>query len=128
MALQTVAASIVGNLIDNPCPLPDGTVIDPFVTTLSATGTTQAGAAPILAEIVTVPNNTTANGVILPVGIQGQRIWVYGQLAAAGPIVYPPVGGTINNGTLNAGAALVARQMRMYICSDTTGLNWIATA
>jgi hypothetical protein len=128
MALATTAATTIGNLIDNPAPLPDGTVIDPLVTQATAAGTTQATAAALTSEITVITNNTTANGVILPVGLRGQRLWVYGALAAAGPIVYPPVGGTLNNGTANAGAALVARQMRMYICSDNTGLNWIATA
>lgn len=97
------------------------------ITTIAAAGTTQATATAIGNEspIVNIPNNTAANGVILPTAAYiGQNISIFPLLVTTAPLVYPPVGGTINNGTVNAGVAITARKLALFIALDRTGLNW----
>lgn len=98
------------------------------ISTIAAAGTTQATATAIGNEqpFVLISNNTAANGVVLPVAAYiGQEITVFPQLVTNAPLVYPPVGGTVNNGTANAGVATPARKAVKYIAVDRTGLNWV---
>lgn len=100
------------------------------ITTIAAAGTTQATATAVGNEspIELINNNTTANGVILPVGsLIGQEIIVYLQLASASTRVYPPVGGTIDSGTVNVNVFALPRKLIRFICVDRTGLNWISS-
>lgn len=117
------ASNIVttGLLISNPNPYPDGQVIDPTPATMAATGTTQADAAPIVNDVVTITNNTAANGVILPVPTAGQTFYIIPALVTNAPKVYPPVGGSINFGTANASVAITARKMAQFIALDSVG-------
>ena len=98
------------------------------VVTIAAAGTTQATATAIGNEqpFVLISNNTAANGVVLPVAAYiGQEISIFPQLVTNAPLVYPPVGGTVNNGTVNAGVATPARKVAKFICIDRAGLNWV---
>lgn len=116
-------------LINNSNPLPDGSVQSPYtIATVAAAGTTQATATQLAAPFNLISNNTAANGVILPVasGIR-QTITVYPQLATNAPKVYPPVGGTINSGTVNVSVASTAQKAVDYIAIDTTGLNFVTS-
>ena len=114
----------VTTMIANPNPYPDGVTIDPNPTTIAFAGTTQATAAPIVDLVAVITNNTAANGGILPVGTGGQRILLIPSLVTNAPLVYPPVGGTINFGTVNAGVAITARKVAEFVALDATGLNW----
>lgn len=99
------------------------------INTIAAAGSTQATATPIGNEqpFVLISNNTAANGVLLPTAAYvGQEISIYPQLATAAPLVYPPVGGTVNSGTVNAGVATPARKLAKFICVDRAGLTWIS--
>jgi len=119
-------ATKVGNLINSANPLPDAVVeTTTSVVDVAATGTVQTDAAPISARYVRITNNTAANGVILPLGVKGQSITVYPALITNAPKVYPPVGGTIANGTVNASVAATARTKTNFVCIDDTGLNWV---
>lgn len=111
-------------MVSNPNPYPDGASIDPTPVTMTFAGTTQATAAPITDLVATITNNTAANGGILPVGSAGQRILLIPSLVTNAPLVYPPVGGTINFGTVNAGVAITARKVAEFVALDATGLNW----
>jgi len=114
--------STVGLLLNSPSPQPDGTVeTTASIGTLAAAGTTQAGASAIAAEITTITNNTAANGVILPVPTQGQKFYIIPALVTNAPLVYPPVGGSINFGTVNAGVAIPARKMTTLVALDNVG-------
>jgi len=129
MAIGTNAVKI-GNLINSPNGLPDGSVLSTASSaTVAAAGTTQATATPINTQLVIITNNTAANGVILPVGVKNQEIIVFPQLATNAPKVYPPVGGTINGSpgpnAVNASVAATAQTKTAYYCIDDTGLNWI---
>jgi len=118
----------VGTLISNAHPYPDGSIQVPFVSTIAAAGTTQATATLIAAEINLISNNTAANGFILPVGLLGQRVVVYPQLVTTACLGYPPVGGTINSGTVNAGATTAARILKTFVCVSDNGLTWVSAA
>jgi len=123
-------ANKIGNLINSANPLPDASVITTAaIATVAAAGTTQATATAISAQLNVITNNTAANGVILPIGVRGQEIIVFPQLATNAPKVYPPVGGTINGtpgpNAINASVAATAQVKTAYYCIDDTGLNWI---
>lgn len=115
--------------VNNANPQPD-TYRSVFnVTTIAAAGTTQPTATALgnTQPFVLINNNTAANGVILPVAAYiGQTIAIYPQLATNAPLVYPPVGGTINSGTANAGVATPARKMVEYVCVSRDGLTWVS--
>ena len=114
----------ISPMVSNPNPYPDGQVVDPTVTTLAFAGTTQATAAPIVNDVTIVSNNTAANGGILPVPTMGQTFYVSPSLVTNAPLVYPPVGGSINFGTVNAGVAITARKVAQFIAIDSVG-NYI---
>lgn len=128
MALAQNASTTVGLLINNPAPLPDGTVSNPNVQTVAAAGTTQATATPLLVQLNVVSNNTAANGLVLPVGTKGQTVAVMPALATNAPKIYPPLGGTINFGTVNASVAAPAQRETTFRAVDTTGLNWVSSS
>jgi hypothetical protein len=122
------ANSTSGLQIGNPNPFPDGNVLNIQVVTQAAAGTTQATAALIAAPVTVITNNTTANGVILPVGVRGQTAVIIPQLVTDAPKVYPPVGGTVNFGTANASVASPARRAVTYLCTSDDGLSWVSTS
>ena len=113
--------TMVGNIISNPNPYPDGQIVDPTVQSLAAAGTTQATAAPIVNDVTIISNNTAANGVILPVPTMGQTFYIIPALATNAPKVYPPVGGSINYGTANASVAITAQKGAQFIALDSVG-------
>jgi len=115
-------------LQNNANPQPD-TLRNTFnVVTLAAAGTVQADATAIgnVAPFVIVSNNTAANGLVLPAAAYiGQEITIYPALITNAPKIYPPVGGTINSGAVNASVATTARKAVQYTSIDRTGLNWV---
>jgi hypothetical protein len=119
-------SNTVGLLLNNPSPLPDGTVGSANIQTVAAAGTTQATAAALPAPVNIISNNTATNGVILPVGTINQAIVVIPSLATNAPLVYPPVGGTVNFGAANVAAAAPARRQTSFRAIDSTGLNWVS--
>lgn len=131
--MPAVVNTQTGNLISNFAPFPDGSVQVPFVATIAAAGTTQATATPVVGEVNLISNNTAANGVILTIpnnqgsGNIGQRVAIYPQLVTNAPLVYPPLGGTINGAAVNAGFATAARVMRNFLCVSADGLTWISS-
>lgn len=99
------------------------------VTTIAAAGSTQGTATAIgnTQPFVLISNNTAANGVILPVAAYiGQSITIYPQLVTNAPLVYPPVGGSVNSGTVNAGVATPARKAAEFVCVSRDGLTWVS--
>ncbi len=43
-------------------------------------------------------------------------------------IVYPPAGGKLNNGTLNAGLSMTTGKTAIFSCIDGTGFTYVLTA
>ncbi len=78
-------------------------------TALTAAGTTAGAATAITQHFVTVNGQSSQTGVILPSDAKfGTPYFIVGNGATA-PVVYPPTGGSINNGaaalTLSAATA-----------------------
>ena len=99
-----------------------------IITGLTATGTNQATALQLanrsgLNEITTVASST---GVVLPAPkYLGMTITVANQ--GAHPLaVYPQLGGTIDNGTVNASVSLGTGKAAAYEASSLT--NWYTTS
>jgi len=136
MAVATTTNKV--SLLQNASNVQPDTITHTFnISTIAAAGTTQATGTAIGNDkpFVLVSNNTVANGVVLPAAqYRGQEIVVYPQVASLALRVYPPVGGSINNGTANAAIFATPRQGTRFICVDTgvaqggLGLNWIALA
>lgn len=115
-------------LPNNSEPQPDIIIDTNNIFTVAFAGTTQANAYAIgnAQPLVIVSNNTAANGGVLPTAaFKGQRITVFPSLVTNAPLVYPPLGGSINFGTVNAGVASTARKAVDYIAIDDTGLNYV---
>lgn len=95
---------------------------------MAAAGTTQAAAAPVLADKVVVTAVTTAaQGVILPPGNQDQvQIIVNGTsgLTAVPLFIYPQVGGKLNNQTANDAISLPPGSAARL--EGVNALNWMA--
>lgn len=125
--MPNALSNTVGLLLNNSNPQPDGVIETPFpITDIAAAGTTQATATAVTATVTSINNNTAANGVILPVATVGQKFYIFPKLATNAPKIYPPVGGTINFGTVNASVAATAQKTIELIAIDATGLNYIA--
>lgn len=129
MALATTTNKV--SLLQNAVTIQPDAIRQVFsVTPHLAGGTTQATATPIGNEspFELIANNTTANGVILPVASMiGQEIIIYTQLPNASMRVYPPVGGTVDSGVVNAAVFALPRKLIRFVSVDRTGLNWISS-
>lgn len=115
-------------LPNNANPQPDLNIDQNDIYTVAAAGTTQATAFAIGNSLpfIIISNNTAANGVVLPAAaFKGQLISIFPSLVTNAPKVYPPVGGTINFGAVNASVANTAQKTVDYIAIDSTGLNYI---
>lgn len=92
-----------------------------------AAGTNQATGAQLRAPVNLVSGATGTNGVTIPKSkVPGRQLVIYSSAATNALQVYPPVGGTVNNGAVNAVFAAAARTPYIFInVADGTGLNWI---
>lgn len=104
------------------------TIIGGVQTGVTASATqTQAAATTITGAVATVTVVAADNdGVVLRSDLPAQSRIVIANLDSAQDIkVYPPVGGTINGGAVNA--ALVVGQQQVVECIQIgSGLTWIA--
>lgn len=91
---------------------------------LAATGSAigNAAAVPAAAGFVAVTGNNGTAGVQLPAPYPGRMIIIYATVASQNLSVYPPVNGTVNNGSANAAATLAGQLACMFIGQN--GTNW----
>ena len=98
-------------------------------------GSTQAGAVllpSVTSHVLTAGAGST--GVILPPGNGTTDSLVAGDWMAVANysgqtiIVYPPLGGKLNNGTLNAGLSLTDKKVAQFFCIDGTNFFYNLTA
>ena len=89
----------------------------------AATGATQ-GAQLIEAEIVAYSSSTVNCGPTLPAGAAGDQ-YVIGNNTANTISVWPPVGGVIQAGAVNAADTILTARSAIYVCLG--GLNYIHT-
>ena len=100
-------------------------------TGIAATGTTQAGAYAISAVNSVFGAVPSGSGGVLPAATQvGDELTVV-NLGANALAVYPPLGGTINNGTANASVSVAANAMTLFkavpaAAGAFSGLNWMS--
>lgn len=89
--------------------------------TVAAAGSDQAGAALLTAGVLNVVTGATgSNGARLPVATAGEIVRVYPSAATNALLVFPPTGGTINNGSANASLSCAARKPVVFECIDGT--------
>jgi hypothetical protein len=90
---------------------------------ITATGTNQATAYPLgphklAAHVTSTPSGT---GLMLPSPRVGSVVLVRNDDGSNSLSVYPPVGGTINGGSVNAAATIAAGASATFTC---WGTNW----
>jgi hypothetical protein len=92
------------------------------ITGMVATGSTQTTAVPLVAgtnhQFSTV---TSGTGAILPVGQDVVRVV---NLGANALLVYPPVGGTISGGSINAAVSVSAASYATFWGGGGNCLAW----
>lgn len=94
--------------------------------TVAATGSAQTDAALIGANVSVVTGASGSNGVVLRKGKGTPYAGViYSSAATNALLVYPPVGGTINNGSLNAAVSVAARKPAIFWMVAGSGLDFI---
>lgn len=90
-----------------------------------ALGTTQGTAYIVSANTTRFGTVAASTGAVLPAAAPSDD-YLIANFGANSLTVYPPLGGSINNGTLNAGVALAANASAYYICVDGAGLNYVS--
>lgn len=108
------AQGIVGDFDAGPAPF----------TGIVATGTTQATAYPLGAVRSRFGTVAASTGAVLPAAAPGDEFTVtnFGANALA---VYPPLGGSLNNGAANTAVNVAANGTTIYVCMDVAGLAWV---
>lgn len=91
---------------------------------LTATGSDQAGALGIVDDISIVTTTAASTGVRLPANSQVADSFVIANHGANALAVYPPTGGKVANGSVNA--ALSVPATKTVICFSIDGTNFAA--
>lgn len=103
---------------------PDG-VVGAYapVQVIVATGSSQATgtAVPEPGSIIVVSAASGTNGVTLPIQPAGTEFAIISSAATNALLLYPPLGGAINFGTVNAAASVGARKLAQLISIDGLG-------
>lgn len=99
----------------------NGNTINSAVT---AAGTTQGTATPIVADVNAVTTATSLQGVILYDGMIGDDQWVYNGVANTPIYLYPPVGDSLNQLAVNSG--MVLAPYTGVFCKKVTSVIWLA--
>jgi len=108
--------------------LKDGMLTLGTPATLAATGSDQAGAAAISAQVTFVTAADGTKGVRLPGATAGAIYVVYSTVATNGLKVYPASGDDINDGTGDANITIEGKTMAIFIGMDTSTWGAIFTA
>lgn len=94
--------------------------------TVAAAGSAQTDATLVGANINIVTGASGTNGVVLSrAKTKGRASLVYSSAATNALLLYPPVGGTINGGTLNASLSVAAQKPALVYA--ITALDFIVT-
>ncbi len=99
-------------------------------TGVTATGTTQATAYSIQAVNSVFGAVASGAGAVLPTAIQAGEEGTVTNYGANSVTIYPPLGGTINGGALNAGVTVAVNTMSIWKAVPAyngafTGLNYM---
>jgi hypothetical protein len=83
----------------------------------------QPNAVPLVTDINQVTTvAAAADSVMLPLGVAGNEVTVINGAATNALAVFPPVGGSINGGTVNASVSVAAATLTVFVC--TAPLAW----
>jgi hypothetical protein len=93
-------------------------------TALTSTGSTQATALSISADVNFISTVAAGSGVVLYNGVIGDSVFIMNDAGANALTVYPPVGGKVNNLATNAGFSLAANTP--VWCIKVTATRWFA--
>jgi uncharacterized protein (AIM24 family) len=95
---------------------------------VTATGNSQGTALLFPSDMIICTTVAASTGVILPSGAQGAKgsDWYTAINHGASTLsVYPPTGGKIANGSVNAAFSVAANKTAFLLCID--GTNWAAS-
>lgn len=90
-----------------------------------ATGTTQATAYVLAACVTRFGTVAASTGALLPPAAPGDD-YIVANFGANTLTVYPPLGGSIDNGSANAGVTVAANATKWFTCVDGAGLNYVS--
>lgn len=90
------------------------------VASINAAGTVIGNATAISHTISVVAGADDAKGVVLPTAVAGKIYAVYSSQATNGLKVYPPVNGTINDGSANAAIVIEGKSLALFFGTSAT--------
>lgn len=92
--------------------------------TVVGAGTAQSGGTAIVEKTNLLTSETGETAFVLPANHTGSIFVKAGTVAA---LVFPPVGGAVNGGSVNASFSVTAAKTAVFApIDDGTGLNWMA--
>lgn len=118
---MTTARNLIGS--GNP-GLTVQSVLGYLSNTLTAAGSTQGTALPITTDFAVCTTVASGTGVILPANAVASDQYMIANHGSNALLVYPPTGGAIANGTVNAGLSVPAT--KSVILKAITPLLWCA--
>lgn len=96
---------------------------DTLTANLACVGTAQVGAAPVVNSVTTLTTSAGQTAAVLPASWPLlSNLLVYNNSATAAT-VFPPVGGTIDNGAANTSVAIAQNRGRIFV--RLTNTAWI---
>lgn len=126
--MPSVVNTQISQILNNESGgFPDGTVgqygANVALPTIAAAGTTQTTGTAVTTQgqLVNVTAASGTNGVTLPVSQAGTEFLIYSSAATNALLVYPPLTGAINNGTVNTSLSVTARKLARFVALDNVG-------
>tara|TARA_R110000868_G_scaffold1674_2_gene13487 strand:+ start:2490 stop:3005 length:516 start_codon:yes stop_codon:yes gene_type:complete len=101
--------------------------INAGVASVTAAGTTQAGAFALSVGNNVITSASINAGVVLPFGAANDEVVVYNSTANSIK-VYPPLGATLNNLAVNIAQALLPNEMILAKCISYTAWDFLKTS
>lgn len=93
----------------------------------AGTTQTQAGATALTGMLNSVTTGNASDGVIIPTGGNGMFLTVV-NLSANALKIYPPIGGALNGGTVNAAVTLTASKNALVVYTSELNATTIQAA
>jgi hypothetical protein len=118
VTLSSASATITGGTVSGI------TSLGAAVTSVAATGTNQATAAPLTGVIHNVTAADGTKAVVLPAAAEGRIMYVYNSVATNGLPVFPGSGDAINGGSGDAAVTIEGKTLAIFI--GTSASNWAA--
>ena len=124
----TITNGTVTNLTSTNATITNLTTNSPDINadvgTLAAAGTVIGNAAALTHAFTQVTGANDSAGVILPTAVAGKKMSVYSSQATNGLKIYPPVNGTINDGTANTAIVIEGKTRADFFANNA--VNWTA--